>query len=200
MFPEIAFVCPFRSREDEPVGHGFHFVPCRAFYFSFNPPKKIKKKSQEFAIGPPLCLQHQALLLNTATHLLFILMPKGFGGPTCFTDCCGSLIFSIKSKGRAAGRKRRRGGVMKFSISAETLVDIVGLSCGFWAGVSVGFCSSPCDLLCAISQQHRKWYRFFPPFFSPSPPPPNTAGVWLPGGLNLPPYMVVVSSVLPNGL
>lgn len=42
MFPEIAFVCPFRSREDEPVGHGFHFVPCRAFYFSFNPPKKKK--------------------------------------------------------------------------------------------------------------------------------------------------------------
>lgn len=42
---------------------------------------------------------------------------------------------------------------MKFSISAETLVDIVGLSCGFWAGVSVGFCSSPCDLLCAISLQ-----------------------------------------------
>lgn len=109
LFPEMAFVCPFlpvRSREDEPVGHGFHFVPCRAFYFSFNLPKK---KSQEFATSPPLCLQHQALLLNTATHLLFILIPEGFGGPTCFTDCCGSLIFSIKSKGRAAGRKRRRG-------------------------------------------------------------------------------------------
>lgn len=90
---------------------------------------------------------------------------------------------------------------MKFSISAETLVDIVGLSCGFWAGVSVGFCSSPCDLLCAISLQLiGNSTDFFPPLSFPLPHPPNTTGVWLPGGLNLPPYMVVVSSVLPYGL
>lgn len=90
---------------------------------------------------------------------------------------------------------------MKFSISAETLVDIVGLPCGFWAGVSVGFCSSPSDLPCAISLQLIGNSSDFPPFLFPFfSSPPNTAGVWLPGGLNLPPSMVVASSVLPHGL
>lgn len=66
---------------------------------------------------------------------------------------------------------------MKFSISAETLVDIVGLPCGFWAGVSVGFCSSPSDLPCAISLQLIGNSSDFPPFlfpffFLPLPTPP----------------------------
>lgn len=156
------------------------------------------KKAQEFPSSPPLCLQHQALWLNTATHLLFILIPKGFGGPTCFTDCCGSLIFSIKSE----GRKRRRRGGHEIQYIGGNIGGHCRMVLRFLARVSVGFCSSPCDLLCAISLQLIGNSTDLTPPLSLSFPfsPRNTAGVWLPGGLNLPPYMVVVSSVLPNGL
>lgn len=38
----------------------------------------------------------------------------GLANPTCFADCCGSLIFSIKSEGEQEGK-----GVTQFSIFAQ---------------------------------------------------------------------------------
>lgn len=66
---------------------------------------------------------------------------------------------------------------MKFRISAERLVDIVGLSCGLGAGVSVGFCGSPGDLPCAIAPQligngTDSTPVLSPLFFFPLPTPP----------------------------
>lgn len=86
---------------------------------------------------------------------------------------------------------------MKFGLSAETLVDIVGSSYGFVGpGSRRGFAALLTFCARYRSNSSAMAPIFFPLFFFFC----NTAGVWLPGVLNLPLTWWLVSPVLPNGL
>lgn len=108
---EKAFVrspfLPIQSREDKPVGHGSAISAsisshAEHFYLRFKlspylkniyvKPDCCRSSCVEFALEIALCL---------SVLCIFCCEP---GDPTCFADCCGSLIFSIKSEGELEER------------------------------------------------------------------------------------------------